>query len=252
LRTRSIGVLLALAAVMCFPPCNVGAASPPTYGGWGTSAASWSGVDGYVRQSGTKPVSSLHAVWVSLVSPNGGWEQIGEYQGDWAGGNSENSVSMYIEDRDDSCLVSGGMDYHPIPQGAPAAADQAYYVNRSASTATTHTCMNGQTSLPSWPYDFRIGTYSSKPVATGHLSVAFSWASAMTEDQNAPYLNTDYVGCDPSLTCAVAGNGLHLFDGVTWRQWDTSIPVGEQNNSYAPYLHPYQLYWSFKTCPTRC
>lgn len=259
----SIALLTTLAASPL--PAAAAQCTDWCYAGYFTNSTAWQGVDGYIRQSTTSPLSgnNHHADWISVCGPpscgSNIWVQIGTYQGAIGGTIPNDSISSYsgvdvYTEASDQCQDRTDVDHNAPPQ-----ADYPYYVNYDGQGPHTMTCpsyskLAGQ-QVQYYNYQFRDGSSNDPPIAYGTLSSAAGQVETMTELYDGPTTptNTDYYGCSASLSCTTDSYGLHLYNGSAWLVWNanysTSVwsPEGDP-----PYRHSYNTYWSWKTCGAPC
>lgn len=205
------------------------------------------GVDGYIRQSGTTPLTSpqFHADWINVCEQGNclHWVQTGDYQGFLPNSNSASSVHMYDENMDQCGR------YFQNDVGAAPQADYAFYITYDGLGAYNQTCPNG---VPStfYVFEYRKGSWTSVPFFYGQLAAMSGQIRVETElypNQSVP-LGTDYYGCDSNKNCTNSGYGLHIYSG-TWALWTSG---GSPRNDDPPYLHTYHSYWAYATCNVAC
>ncbi len=215
----------------------------PNYAGWQTQAVHWHGIDGYLRQSTTVSTSGLHAIWITICGDCfTHWVQTGTYQGVFQGGSSQAAVHVYYEN------VDACGDYYAGDKGVPPAPDYAYYLMWDGASSHNIVCQNGDHQA-AYTFEYRKGSVGNTPFHYGTLPTSDGMALAKTEIQGAPPINTDYFGCDPNRACGNGSYGLHLFNGTSWLGWTGASTKSEFQ---PPWLHTYNNYWSFKTCPASC
>jgi hypothetical protein len=91
---------------------------------------------------------------------------------------------------------------------------------------------------------------SSVPFFTGTIGTSDGLVLAKTEVQGGAPISTDYFGCGGSpFHCNVTTYGMHLYNGTSWSIWSAS---SVSSGSNPPYLHTYENYWGYKTCPSSC
>ena len=158
-------------------------------------------------------------------------------------GTSLGAVHVYYEN------VNPCGDYWAGDKGAPAFVNQAYYINYDGLGSVVVGCNNGS-HRNGYSFLYRKGTFGSAPFFTGYMSGPDNYASAMTETVNNPTINTDYVGCQGPGACSISGFGIHVLTAPsTWNSWTGPATAIHDN---PPWLHTYNNYWSFKTCPSAC
>jgi hypothetical protein len=244
LSLRPALIAAAIAVVASTMPVAHASAANLQWGGWGTNSSGFTGIDGYLWQTATSSTTGLHAVWMNICgSPCAGtnpqWVQTGTYQGIFAGGSSPNAPHVYMENAE----PCGG--YQAYDYGAPASADYAYYLTYNGSSQQVVTPC-GQLTEYIWAY--RKGSWTNPPFAYGLMTTASGPASAKTEMQNGAPEGIDYFGCSTS-GCNNAGYGLHLQVSGSFALWTSSYPASASQGN-PPYLHTYNTYWSYWTCPT--
>jgi hypothetical protein len=217
-------------------------AATPIYGGYQTT--NWKGIDGYLRQSTTVSTTAVHFVWITICGHSDctHWTQTGTYQGDFAGGSSETAVHIYYEN------VDACGSYFKDDLGAPPSADYPYYIKRNAAGVHTIICPGGMP-RSAYTYEYRKGSLANSPFFLGNLGTDDGLAMAKTEIQGSPPINTDYFGCTSTFDCSTGSFGLHLFNGTSWSLWTGSSTASHGN---PPYLHTYNSFWAFRTCPNSC
>jgi len=213
-----------------------------SYGGWQDS--NWNGIDGYIRQSGTVHLNSgLHLDWITLCQHDScsQWTQVGTYQGYLTGHSNPDQVHVFYE----NVNVCG--TYSNDDLGPPPTPNYAYYLSYDGNGQTGFYCPTHHTG---YIIQYRMGSIGSNPIFNGDLSTSDGLVLAKTEDQGA-LLGTDYYGCQGVELCSNGSYGLHLYTSSTgiWSGWTGgSVP----SNGNPPYLHTFNNYWSFKTCPSLC
>lgn len=213
------------------------------YGGY-IPNSSWEGVDGYIRQSGTVSTTAAHFDWITVCNNANcdEWVQQGTTQGCWNGGCSTSSVVMYTEILD----VCG--DYYPTNWSAPPSPDYPYYLYYNGGGARTILCLNGS-KRTGYYFDFARGSLGGV-FTQGALDTTTGEIQAATE-VNPPgsVIGTDYYGCDASKSCGNQSYGMHLYNGSSWTTWTAASTKLTGN---PPFVHTYNNYWSFATCPISC
>jgi len=96
----------------------------------------------------------------------------------------------------------------------------------------------------------RKGSSGGTPFYYGVMSTNYGLVLAKTELQapSGTTINYAFFGCSSS-SCTDSSYGLRLYDGSSWSLWTAS---STSSNANPPYLHTYNNYWSFKTCPSTC
>jgi len=188
------------------------------------------GIDGYVRTSQTVPLSPSqgHAHWINLSTSTTTWQQIGQYQGSsWAfsAGDAASHVREYYEN-------NGACGYLAHDLGYAAAPNTAYYITMSTSSITS--C-----GLSAYVSYFRVGSYTSAPVASGSPTAATGKPQAGTEliilgSASLPPVNQDRFGLTDSGVVS-AGHGLHLLTTSTWLSWTSAVAPVSITENQPPY-----------------
>jgi hypothetical protein len=230
-------VLLGMAAPVHADSQGYFYAGDATYNGW------W-GVDGYIRQSGSTPLSlpQHHNVGFSVCEGDycGHMVQTGEYQGFLPYSSSPSTVHMYYENFD-NCG-----QYYQGDVGAPPQPDYAFYITYDFHGPRTGFCPD-HSAWTYYQFEYRKGSWNSVPFHYGQLGSPYGVVVGQTEvypSQTIPY-GTDYTGCDTSMHCQSGGYGVHLYNGG-WNLWTNDEVAQPPGNP--PYFHRYQTYWAWATC----
>jgi hypothetical protein len=225
---------------------SIGIVSATSYAYGGYVGGAWSGIDGYIRQSTTSTLASdqVHADWVNICGTNCStlvWAQTGTYQGTFRGGSSPSAVHVFYENYD-SCS-----DYYANDLGAPASPDYPYYISWDGASSHQIVCNDGSR-VGVRTYEFRKGSFSNTPFYYGNLPQTSGDIEVLTEVQNGATIGTDYFGCDANKSCGNASYGIHVLNGSTW----STLTSASRSHSDPPWVHTYNNYWSFATCPVSC
>jgi hypothetical protein len=216
------------------------------YAGY-VGTTTYRGIDGYIRQSGTVPLSGLqgHAVWINLCNSTcSEWAQTGTYQGTFEGGSSLSAVHVFHEN------VNPCGEYTADDDLAPASANYPYYINDDGQGLRTLVCPDGS-HLSAYRFLYRKGSFGATPFFTGYMSSNYNDPSAMTETHDAPPINTDYLGCQAPGVCSNGSYAIHVYTASsTWISW--TGPTDPPYHSNPPFLHTYHNFWAFATCPSAC
>jgi len=153
------------------------------------------------------------------------------------------SVHVYVENMD-PCGAYLSHDY-----GAPIASDAFYKLAYNNSGAHNFTCSNG---VPFQGYTFSYYQGTTQLLFNGVMTTNNGLAYAKTEVHNGSPITYNFIGCDPGLTCASSSYGLHVASSsLAWSLWDSSKSSTAIHYN-PPFLHTFNNYWSFKTCPVSC
>lgn len=231
---------------MSFAAVAPAAGAASYYFGGYEGTGSHLGVDGYVRQSPTGPLTSgqHHVAYINVCQGSCfHWVQTGTYQGYLQNSSSPNDVHMFHENTDQCDRYTQG------DNGAPPQADYPYYLTYNGTGAHNQTCPDGTPST-FYVFEFRKGSFANVPFYYGQLGALSGPISAETElypSQSVPEAN-DYFGCSPTLTCTNTSYGLHLYDG-SFQLWTSGANTLAGN---PPHLNQKQHYWAFETCASGC
>ena len=175
------------------------------------------------------------------------WAQTGTYQGmNPDGGTSYSTVRMFWENMT-ACTNSA--DYYFGDVGVPPTPDYPYYISWNGGSSFDKTCSNGN-HVTAYTWEWRKGSFTSNPFHYGDLGHTFGFASAATEVIDLATIGTDRFGCDHNKICTNPSYGLHLYNGSTWSLMTNAVVLGGPGNP--PYLHTWQNFWAFSTCPVAC
>lgn len=250
MRTLALLVLL-LTASLTAPQPTVAQQVFKYAGQYATNT--FTGIDGYIRVSGTTmvdPYFNHHATWIDLCPGTScsSWIQTGQYQGTVGTGTCPGSACVrsityahgYLEnmqwcgeyDIDDT----GDEHLHPnVP----------YYISRVGTGVSS--CNDTD-----WKYAFRSDSFSNPPDGYGYLSSSSGVPLADTElyadpSQNEP-LGQDRIGLDNNNQ-ENGSYSLHLLSGGSWTQWNATSAPGTTVPTPASPLHYYgvKAYSSFRT-----
>jgi hypothetical protein len=216
------------------------------YGGW-YATANWQGVDGLINQTVTTTLplgtpAPHHMDWLGINNPAGtGWVQIGSYQGyvdGWS--DSGSKVTIYTENAD-PCGYGENLEH-----GVPPTRDYAYYVYYDGVNFAA-SCSGRE-----YEFEFKAGSINNPPLDYGYMNTSSGPAEINTEiyPTNTVTINTDYYGCDTTLTCTNQSWGMNLYNG-TWHKFTTSYSA-VLFDANPPFVHTYNKYWSFRTCRATC
>jgi hypothetical protein len=239
-------VALALAVVLT-SPADVYAVANPAYAGYGTLASHY-GVKGYIWQATAPAVQSGSAkAQLSFVAICNAsctkWVQIGQYQGEFTCCTSLATVQTYVENLD-PCGEYSAQQY-----GIPPSPDILYKVKYDFTGSHLLLCQDGSKKTR---YDFDFVEDTTTLGLTGFMPSSSGIALAETEIHNGAPITTNYFGCGPTLACNNGGNGLQLEESSNgWWLWTSGFSTGPLHDN-PPYLHTFQNYWAFKTCPSSC
>lgn len=238
----AVATLLTLSLVLSATPVL---AVTRAYAGYGSNAT-WSGIDGYLRQSTSVPLSGTqaHVNYINVCGLNcATWVQTGTYQGlSPLGDHNYTAVHVYYEN------VDACGDYYFHDQGAAPSADYPYYLTWDGGSSYQQTCFDGSRHI-AYLWQWRKGSVTSTPFFIGDLGFTAGQASAATEVHDGATIGTDYYGCDPNKACSSGGYGIHVFSGSSWSSLTNASAIGPYN---PPYLRTFHNYWAFATCPVSC
>jgi hypothetical protein len=189
------------------------------------------GIDGYVRGSGSAmldPGNNAIAEWLSLVTGSGSatqWVQTGQYQGSLGLGYSPTQVHLYAESV--SCNLTAVLS---VDLGQPPQPNYPVYVNWAGG-------FNDQ-DCASFYFPFRVGTWTSAPVATGRMQSSSGLPQAFVEVRVRhatpiePIGQTRF-GQDASGSIN-SSYGLHVYTYATnnWALWTQTFPSGTTTGGY--------------------
>lgn len=238
---------LGLLTLLLLAIVSAGAAIAIThaYAGWAT-ATQWQGIDGYLRQSTTAALSGsqVHADYLNICGSGcATWVQTGTFQGlDPLGNGNYSAVHFYYENMD-ACG-----DYYFGDKGVPPQSDYPYYLSWDGGSSYNQTCNNGDHQT-AYVWDWRKGSLGATPFYVGDLGYSTGQASAATEVHDAAPINDDYYGCTSTFVCTNGSYGLHVLGASGWTGLTSALAIGPDD---PPFLHTYQAYWAFRTCPASC
>jgi hypothetical protein len=193
----------------------------------------WSGVDGYIRASGTvmlDGVNNFHAHFVNLCSHSNcdQWVQIGQSQGHEL---SATQIWSYFESFDECGVRRLGK------LGVPPTPNYPYYVSYLRETSG---------SCPQSQFAFRQGSWSNPAVGYGFMSFASGIAIAETEISSVgprEPINTNYFGTNDAHVYQ-ASKALHLWNG-TWAIWTIATNEIEAEPPFRDTLHQWGAFKTF-------
>jgi len=246
---RRVGLAVGGAFVLVAIAVAAVRATTYAYAGWHTSGTNpyYSGVRGYINQGDAGSVSSPNVVasWINQNTHgagNDGWVQTGTFQGYWTGGSSPDVPHMFWENVD-PCGTWFGTDV-----GAPPSPNYFYSISYDRQGARTFICFGG---VQKTAYGFMIkkGSAQNSPFATGYLPTLEGQEYARTELQGVGTpLGTTLFGCSATQTCTDTVYAMRVFS-TQWTIWTVGSTYLHDD---PPWIHTYQNYWAFKTCPTAC
>jgi hypothetical protein len=214
------------------------------YAGEQSASTYADGIDGYIRQSTSRPISGqLHANWIGVCSPTAcgnTWVQTGEIQG-WP----DPSRSMVYTETWDAC------GRHNILPWGVAPANQAYYVFWD-HTGWSETCPAGTPNAGQYVFEYEYAFAKGSLTNVyyhGIMGVSQGIFAARTEIQpnQTVTIGQDFFGCSGVATCWNAGYGIHYHTASGWILWTGNGGAFPPDNP--PSFKQYQFNWAFETCP---
>lgn len=240
-------LVCALVTALVTTPGTPATAATPTHRWAGYEGpVAVTGIDGYIRGSGTValPSTQFHANWINLCrSSCAQWVQLGVYQGHFGTITSLSQMHIYLENNWNGCF------YESTDFGAPPSANYPYYISYTGSRFVND-CPGGGYE---YEYAARKGSYTNPPIGYALMagSSGFPFAktelfSATSNATDVPH-NTDYFGTDNNHV-ANGSYGIHLLMGGSWTSWTPTTEPGTAAVNYQPpTLGSTHSYWSFAT-----
>jgi hypothetical protein len=250
-RVGRLARLAIAASVLLAAPTLVAGAAEHIYAGQYSSTA-FSGVDGYIRVSGTNMVdgnNNFHATFVNLcvTTSCGQWVQVGQFQGTIGTGTCPGSACVrsttYVHGYFENYLWCGEYDIDDtgdehLDPNVP------YYVSRVGTGVSS--CDDTDEK-----YAFRSDSYTNPPDGYGYLTASTGIPIAETElyhqiGDGEP-LGQDRVGLNDNNQVNDSF-GLHVLSAGNWLLWSPSnAPGSQQFDDDPPYYYSVKQYSAFRT-----
>ena len=246
-----LAALMAVAAMLALPRPVFAAEHTYAYQ-WATSTYV-SGIDGYIRVSGTNMVdgnSNFHLSMFNLCSSyycDEGFVQVGQFQGTVGRGTcpgttcvrSVTYVHGYWENElpCDLYYIDDTGDEHLDP-------NVAYYISYVGSGVSSCGSLQAK-------YAFRSDSYTNPPDGYGYTSSSTGWPEAATELKQEPGdgepLGQDRFGLNDNNQVQ-SGYGISVLKSGSWKAWNSANVPGSESIEFAPpYYYGVNAFTSFRT-----
>jgi hypothetical protein len=231
-RLLRVSMALLMAATAILMPAPIASAESHIYAGHRSPNPSGAtGVNGYVRHSGTIMTDCFNQFLAAFLSigtgsPSNKWVQIGHTQGTLLDNCSSSAARLYAEQNDCNRAKYALWDLGqtPVP-------NYPVYVN-STSVTQIDPCTQGLDTQ----WAFRVGSLTSAPKAYGYVYQVPSQVDALQElmwTTSRPEINANRFGLNDAGQVQ-SGYGISVRKSGTWNAWTPTWVPGSYMREDAP------------------